>query len=62
MERNKPIYFAFDSDVIRTLAHLDLLKSKNKEIDFSNSEDRLLCKYKDTFLKMFIKKINIHNI
>ena len=61
MERNKPIYFAFDSDVIRTLAHLDLLKSKNKEIDFSNSEDRLLCKYKDTFLKIheFMRKDKI---
>lgn len=61
MTKNKPVYFAFDSDVIRTLAYIDLVKSKNKNIDLANSEDRLLCKYGEIFLKIheFMRKDKI---
>ena len=54
MKKNKPAYLAIDSDVLRTLTHLDVLKMEHGHIDVSKIRNKVL---KDDF-NYFIKLYN----
>jgi len=51
MEDNKPLYFAIDSDVLRTLSFIDLIMQKEPSYDLRRSQSALLQKYSGYFFK-----------
>jgi len=58
MEDNKPLYFAIDSDVLRTLSFIDLIMQKEPSYDLRRSQSALLQKYSGYFLRLYNKMLS----
>ena len=53
MEKKPAKYIAIDSDILRKLAYLDMLQTKNKTIDVEKIKDEFLRKNYNYFTKLF---------
>ena len=58
MEIKEPLYFAIDSDVLRSLAFMEKLLKNNPAYDFRTSQDPLIKKYSGYFKRLFNKMQN----
>lgn len=58
MENNEPLYFAIDSDVLRTLTFIDKLYTEGKDLDFKYSSDPLLNRWGGYFKRLYFKAQN----
>lgn len=55
MENKDIVYFAIDSDVLRTLAYIDKILESGKYYDFTNSPDPLLKRWSGYFQRLYYK-------
>lgn len=55
MERNNPSYFAIDSDILRELTFIDIIKKSNKTLDEITTTDPLLQKYGGYLQRLYFK-------
>ncbi len=58
MENKAPLYFAIDSDVLRTLTFVETILNNNPEIELRISPDPLLKKWSGYFHRLYKKMLN----
>lgn len=58
MENNEPLYFAIDSDILRTLTYIEMVLEDDPEYDFRNSQDSHLKKWGGYFKRLYYKMIS----
>lgn len=58
MENKYPLYFAIDSDILRSLRFIDLIMESGQRYDFANSPDPLLKKWGGYLRKLYAKMKN----
>ena len=58
MANKDPLYFAIDSDILRTLTYLDALLKNDPNYDLRNTPDPLLKKWSGYILKLYKKMQN----
>ena len=58
MENKDPLYFAIDSDILRTLTYIDITLQNNPDYELRNSPDPLLKKWSGYFLRLYKKMLN----
>lgn len=55
MEKNNPLYFAIDSDILRELTFIDIIKKSNKTLEEITTTDPLLEKYGGYLQRLYFK-------
>ena len=58
MENKDPLYFAIDSDILRTLTYIDITLQNNPDYELRNSPDPLLKKWSGYFFRLYSKMKN----
>ena len=55
MEKNKSVYLAIDSDILRKLTFIDLVLNSGEFYNFEQSEDPILKKWSGYFLRLYYR-------
>ncbi len=58
MENKEPLYFAIDSDVLRTLTYINTCLKSNPNYDFKTSQNTLIQNYSGYFIRVHKKMLS----